>query len=317
MSAATFTLTGPASVIEAVPYLLGFTPTDSLVLVGLRKRSVTVTARLDLDGLTDREVTDVLRVLATEGESTAAVAITYAAHAEAGPLARAAASVGITIAEHLRVHAGRYWSLTCPVEGCCPADGTPVPVPAAVAAEFVARGHAPARSRADLGAQLDPTGDPDRLLPLLAREQERLAADLAGDVTGERARSRAAADSRLVCAAARCKDLNWTDEQIARLAVALTSYAGRDAAWLAIDAGRMDGRHLFAHLARQLPASHRAPALFLFAWKTWRDGNGALASIALDRVFDADPDYTAARLLRTALDRGIDPRRMPKLQLPT
>lgn len=108
----------------------------------------------------------------------------------------------------------------------------------------------------------------------------------------------------------------WSDEQSARLAVALTHHAVRDAVWLAIEDGRVDGRDLFAHLARQLPASHQAPALFLFAWKTWRTGNGALASIALDRVLEVDPDYTAAQLLRTALARGIDPRQMPALHLP-
>lgn len=35
MNASPLTITGPADLVEAVPYLLGFTPTDSLVIVGL------------------------------------------------------------------------------------------------------------------------------------------------------------------------------------------------------------------------------------------------------------------------------------------
>ena len=54
MTAAPISLTGPDSIVEAVPYLLGFTPTDSLVLVGLQGTSLTVTARIDLDTLTPR-----------------------------------------------------------------------------------------------------------------------------------------------------------------------------------------------------------------------------------------------------------------------
>lgn len=309
MTAAPISITGPASLIEAVPYLLGFTPTDSLVLVGLREQHITVTARMDLDGLTDQQITEVLHVLATKGESTAAVAISYAAHADPGRVSAAAANVGITITEHLRVHAGRYWSLTCPIEGCCPADGTPVPGPGAAAAEFVVRGQAPAASRNDLAGQLDPVGDPHRFRPLLAQAQQRLDADLAED----QAVTRITSNKRGLFAAARRTPPSWTDAETARFAVALTCYAVRDAAWLAIDHGRLDGRDLFAHMARQLPASHRAPALFLFAWKTWRTGNGALASIAVERVLAADPDYAAAQLLQAALTKAIDPRRMPKL----
>ena len=85
--------------------------------------------------------------------------------------------------------------------------------------------------------------------------------------------------------------------------------------WLAIDAGRLDGRDLFLHLARSLPESHRAPALFLFGWKTWREGNGALAGMAVERALQADPTYSAADLRKAALAQGIDPRRMPPLRV--
>ena len=41
-------ISGPAELLQAVPYLLGFHPADSLVLVGLHGGRLVVTARMDL-----------------------------------------------------------------------------------------------------------------------------------------------------------------------------------------------------------------------------------------------------------------------------
>lgn len=61
------------------------------------------------------------------------------------------------------------------------------------------------------------------------------------------------------------------------------------------------------------PAPYNAPPLFLFGRASWRDGNGALAGTAATRALHADPDYTAARLLLTALTHALDPRRVARL----
>ena len=62
----------------------------------------------------------------------------------------------MTLIEHLRVAEGRYWSLTCPIEGCCPPEGRPLPAGHAVAAEFVGLGATTVASREQLAASLDP-----------------------------------------------------------------------------------------------------------------------------------------------------------------
>ena len=59
-AASSVRITGPASLIAAVPYLLGFEPNESLVLVGLRDGQVTVTARVDLDELDPRATADLM-----------------------------------------------------------------------------------------------------------------------------------------------------------------------------------------------------------------------------------------------------------------
>lgn len=123
-------ITSPASLIAAVPYLLGLEPTDSLVLVGLRDSQVTVTARVDLDQLdVPRDIADMMTVLATRAGSTDVLALTYGDRAEADTIAATVAESGMRLVEHVRVAAGRYFSLTCPIEGCCPAEGTPIPPP--------------------------------------------------------------------------------------------------------------------------------------------------------------------------------------------
>jgi Domain of unknown function (DUF4192) len=58
---------------------------------------------------------------------------------------------------------------------------------------------------------------------------------------------------------------------------------------------------------RVQPELAAAPATLL-AFAAWRAGDGAVASIALDRAFDADPAYPMARLLSDAIDNGLSPR---------
>lgn len=312
MTAAPISLTGPASIVEAVPYLLGFTPTDSLVLVGLQDTHLSVTARVDLDTLEDpTHLAELMTTLATNANSTHVIAITYGQRTERATIARAAAAANLKLVEHLQVDAGRYWSLTCPIAGCCPSEGRPLPAGHAVAAEFVGLGASTLASRDELAASLDPAPGAERLEHLIGeRQQHELAQVLAGSNN-----SRVTSDKRALFAAARRVDRTWTNTETARFGVALTGYGVRDAVWMAIDAGRLDAQDLMLHLARTLPAPYRAAPLFLFAWKAWRNGNGALAAIAVERAQQAEPNYSAANLLQAALTRGVNPRTLPQLKL--
>src|SRR5207244_11973892 len=49
---------GPADLLQAVPYLLGFHPQTSLVIVGLHAARLVVTVRLDLADLAEPRVLD-------------------------------------------------------------------------------------------------------------------------------------------------------------------------------------------------------------------------------------------------------------------
>ncbi|OKI45723.1 hypothetical protein A6A27_37930 [Micromonospora sp. CB01531] len=93
---------------------------------------------------------------------------------------------------------------------------------------------------------------------------------------------------------------------MAWLSVLLADIAVRDYA------GEATGDQLW-HLAlwtdltrRATPAYAAAPATLL-ALTAWQQGQGALASVALNRALAADPHYRLARLIDHALRHGIPP----------
>jgi hypothetical protein len=326
----------PGDLIEAVPYLLGFHPRDSLVIVGLDDRfRVGVTARVDLAELADPAVLPAtLRVLA-DASAAHAVAIIYDGSPD--PIARGAlpwrdlvddagrwaSTSGVTLVDALLVARGRWWSYVCAGSDCCPEEGRAVPgdaSPSAAAATYA--GLVALSGREELSAALEPDDDAARagLEPLLAEcENASVAAALGGH---DKRRQRSV--KRAIFASARDADQSLfvgtsgrlSDEQVCRFAAALTEIPVRDAVWLAVDQRRLDGRALWREIARRVPAPYDAAPLFLFGWASWRDGDGPNASIAVDRALVSDPGYTAADLLRAALAHGLDPRRTPRLRMP-
>ncbi len=338
-------LRGPADVLAAIPYLLGFHPADSLVLVGLRDGDLVVTVRLDLAELADPGVLPDAIAAMTRGGATSLVAAIYAAPSSAaGPrggagapgvantdlpwsgaacaVAATAAAAGGAVLDILLVGEGRWWSYSCTSTQCCPAAGSPLPPSVSeVAATATYAGLVALPDRAALAAVLEPYAAEQRaaLLPMLTEaDDDAIRAALEGGATRhDRSLKRA------LFAAARKADDDVAgalgpraDAEVACLGAALRQIALRDSLWMAADDGRIDGRRLWQELARRLPAPYDAAPLFLFGWCCWRDGNGALAGIAAQRAIDSDPGYSAADLLLAALAHGVDPRRLPKLRLP-
>ncbi len=102
--------------------------------------------------------------------------------------------------------------------------------------------------RRGLAALFAPTENTDRMRSLIhAAENAPADTPRSGD------RALITGDTRALLAAARREVRQWTDEETARLGVALTSYTVRDAAWLAIDTGQLDGRDLFVHWPADSP----------------------------------------------------------------
>lgn len=323
-------ISGPGELLQAVPYLLGFHPQSSLVLVGLDHGRLVVTARLDLaDTAEPALVTDAIASM-RRGGTREFVAAVYDDTARPNPdepllpwdglaatLDAEIGDQGGEVIDVLLMCNGRWWSFSCQDPACCPPAGRAIPeAPSAFAAAATFAGVVALPDRASLGAVLDPAPDRDDLEPQLeAAEHAAVAAVLRGDLARhERSVKRAIFAAARGSGAPRWSGLTLGER--ARFGVGLLEIPLRDAVWMAVDDGRLDGRPLWRHLACTLPSPYDAPALFLFGWAAWRQGDGTLAGIAAERAVASDPDYSAADLLLAALSRGVDPRRLPKLRLP-
>jgi len=323
----TIRLSGPADLLDAVPYLLGFHPSDSLVLLGLDGAGASrlvVTVRMDLADLqSTAALVDSLCAM-RRGGATLFVAVVYDGGQEvladfADLVTLTAADLDCEVLDVLRVVGGRWWSLTCTDPHCCPPEGRPLASGTSqFSAEATYAGMAVLPDRAALAAMLAPAPDRERLHPVLDAAVD--CGQWADDRAGRGADARAVdATARQILAMARDSGRRrWhgpSDEQAVRLGIALRSTEVRDRVWTAIDRGEVDGGPLWGELARRLPPPYDAAPAFLVGWLAWRAGNGALANVAADRALESDPDYSAAELLVLAVSAGLDPRRTPPLEL--
>jgi hypothetical protein len=223
------TIRGPREVLATLPYLLGYRPERSVVLVSLHGTGLGPVARLDLPDprnvrvAVDALVAPVLRaapdralVIGYEDRRGESTAVTRA-------LVRALECGGVEVVEELVVRGERWYAPRCR-RGCCPRGGRRLPraedVPAV--ADLVAVGRAPLPSR-------------DALAGLVAPDPARGEAVLAATTTLRRG-GPALGDVRAGDLWARLVDVSdaapavqeLTPAEVARLAVSLDDRTWRD-----------------------------------------------------------------------------------------
>ncbi|MER7184924.1 DUF4192 domain-containing protein [Streptomyces hyaluromycini] len=149
------TLRTPAELADALPYLLGYRPEDSMVLVALHDRAgrgrFGGRARLGIPSNKDdweSAARQLVQGLVTGGErrgvrpeQMVAYVCQEPAPGESGrdvmrrlmPLAQLLRTecgrLDVPVIEALCVSDGRFWSYCCPTEECCPPDGSPMGLP--------------------------------------------------------------------------------------------------------------------------------------------------------------------------------------------
>ncbi|WP_328301190.1 DUF4192 domain-containing protein [Streptomyces sp. NBC_00435] len=147
------TLRGPAELADALPYMLGFHPTDSLVMVAVHGEGGRFGGRLRV-GIppnpeewedTARQAADCL-ILGSERRGTKPDGVIAFLCQDPGrgesaqrvmtglrPLAQrirlACGALDVPVLEALCLSAGRYWSYCCPDRRCCPPEGSALTVP--------------------------------------------------------------------------------------------------------------------------------------------------------------------------------------------
>ena len=309
-----------------IPHLLGFYPADSLVMLGIGgpHARIRLTFRYDLPDPLDRALAaDVAAHAATvlrRQHLTMTVAVGYGpaevVDAMMSALVPALGDAGIDVQDLIRVAGGRYWSLACADPGCCPPGGVPFDPEGHPASAALAAAGLPARpDRAALAATLAPepgAARPMRAAVERARNRTGRLVDLAAVAAGaDPFQPVADAGRRSVKqAVARYRQggrLN-ADDEIAWLGVVLGDLRVRDDAWARMDPEHNDAhRRLWTDLLRRLPADLAAAPAALLAFTAWQAGDGALASIAIERALAADPEYSMALLIADALHAGLPP----------
>lgn len=290
----------PDELVAAIPHVLGFTPSDSAVVVPLSKELPV--ARLDLP-TSARDVDDFLDALtgpyarhATTGSAVAVVCFTEdAALAEAVSEQLAQRFQFVGVATKLRLAAGseRWQDLDV-------GTGGPVTAQAAlrVASEAVVAGvAAPVATRSELGASL--VGDRTPVAACLSSARIDAAASTP---TAERS-----------WATDRCQQfendgIRLSDSDSARMLLAMQATSTRDALWEAATVDNASAHTaLWSDLVRRAPDEVRAAPAALCGFASWLNGDGARAWCALDQIPAGNP-YPLAAVVATVLQEGLSPR---------
>jgi hypothetical protein len=338
-------LSAPDDVLAAVPYLLGFHPERSLVVLGLAgpRGQLGVTMRMDLEGMPVGDMACRVARALQEDADTQAILLVY----DPAPLASDRGSerdrhrlqpgedvvaavrsalrrANIRLREAMRVSDGRWWSYLCDDPGCCPPEGSLVKKPetpggpSLVAATAVVAGMSALPDRASLAARLEPPAPwtHEATAQALDRVGEQFAARCASDVNS-------LADTVL----GRIGELRdrfagrrptLTDDEVAHVALGLHLLDVRDTVitWTVEDSAPalID---LLVEVVRRTGAPEHVPAATVLAWSAYLHGKGALAGVALELVARSEPDYSLAGLVDTMLQHGIHPDRLRDVTLAT
>lgn len=314
----TVSITDAAGLIAAVPLLLGFRPTESLVVLCVRNRRLGPVMRVDLPPpaeavpvgsyLVEQSCRhgDAVAVLAFSGspDARSAVATVLDLMLAAGQSVIDALVVDGETASFLPDPRGR----PTPPIGVPKADD---PFVTELAAAAAIAGRAVLPSRSALAESIRP---PRAAKLRRARQQLKAARLRLGDVTDRQSlidRSAGEIDGAMdqiagqrsvdpATAAILCvlmQDVMVRDLLIARVVT------DRHADWLP----------LLISAVTQVPADESEDLTVVLASAAYRSGDGALAQVAVDRCLNTRPDHRMAWLLRELMTAGLPPTALEAL----
>ncbi|MFJ9778201.1 DUF4192 domain-containing protein [Amycolatopsis sp. NPDC101161] len=318
-------LRSPAQLLAALPYLIGFRPANSVVLIGRRADGVGLVLRGDLPRPGER--TQQARALAARYVLAPPTAVTLALiggeRRPGGPppyadfaaeLAAALDELGIPVLHTLwaaDIAQGAPWS--CYADPAC-AGELPDPKATVTAAWATEACWVAFDSRDELAALLAP-----RSPEALAHRTAALSRMSSLPWPESTCVSEAASVIRAAFERQRRGSGPPTDEQAVLLASALTLPEIRDACLsMAAPPHTTTAREaelLWLMLVQELPAPERAEAATLLGYAAFMRGDGTFAGMALENALEANPNHVLAGLLRTVMQRGMPPKQLLGLAL--
>ena len=305
------------ALVDSVPYLLGFTPTDSIVVVSLRQPRDRMSFSVRLDLLPeeyDEQVAQMFAARMQHAEADAVMVFVYSDEEPTGrvlPRQQLVDRIGEAMPVELRdaflVTDERVWSYLCDDTRCCPPEGKlrqQTPQSLALAAAHALHGDVVLPDRDALVATVQPvTGERAEAMGRAIDEAE--AAWAATDE--QRARTKARRLANKLRARYGSPPATVSDGEAAALIVAMHDWRIRDMliGWASRDSDAT--RTLLLDLARLAVPPLDAPACTTFAMASYLHGNGLVAASAMERALASDPHYSLALILQEALDRQVPP----------
>lgn len=297
--------------LAAIPHFIGFVPSESLVLVGLRETIAHYSLRIDLllpgqlVGAMARALTRpfvaqscdqvIIAVISDTAPNTGATNPPFADLV--AQLTRIFNRANVPVQDRLwapRLVAGAPWRRY----GRRGTGVVPDPFLSEIAAVMAAKGHTTSPDRAALAARIAPAEG-----AVLARRLRLMEQRFTESGLPATEKSVALLRTWVGRCAQACPTLG--DEDVVALCLALTDSRAHDGAmWFALDERGAAARHLWLELARQAPAPFAADAAVLLVWCDLLHGDGSLMMVALEHALAAHPDHPDATQLLVGLSSG-------------
>jgi hypothetical protein len=307
----TYTARSPADLLAMVPYLLGFHPRDSLVVLTFGVPGGSFQARVDLaTEPSDQEqvAADVLAaVLRNEVPQVALICYSrdaVASQQQCTVLRESLLEAGVEVIDVLRADGERYFHV--PELGSAGTSYDLASHP--FTAERVYRGDVVLGSREQLADTLAALPD-EETHAALGEHVDRIFEAVRGFPGGGMALLRTEArwlQRRIRLHLRDHRPLSSSDA--GRMLALACLIEVRDVAWSEMT--RATARHhvrLWRDLVRRCPDDVLPPAASLLAFAAWLAGDGALAWCAVDRALGSDPNYSMAHLVADALVGALPP----------
>lgn len=328
-SPAMTTLTSPHDLLAAIPFLVGYHPANSLVLVCLKDESVGMAMRVDYPHIDEQEPSlkayDALVCHLVREGAEGALVVAYVPDSRTdgeevlGNVATALLRAQIEVRESLLVSNGRWRSVLCADIECCPSEGRALPEISSsrIAAEQVAQGRPMPFT--------DVAGLADSISPLPLASDSAFAANVAHygvdpesaalhNLQRDGALSVIDLASRFIAGSVG-QDIAADQELSARVIGRLSDIQVRDFALGSHDDATLDiYRAMWLYLLRIAPSCFIAPVASLLAAVTYERGEGALAQRCLDRAIEDDSAYSLATLLRRVFSAGWPPESFAQMR---
>jgi Domain of unknown function (DUF4192) len=321
----------PEDVLATIPYLLGFHPHESLVVVALRqpRHRVVCAIRLDLPSRrSSPAVAAQLLVGLRNCAASSALVVVYSDTESPGRcvgrvVAASLRDGGLDVLALWRADGSRWWSYAtegrpCRSGGewgdrgcdCSSSEGTPYDNRyGPCSAQAVLEGMEVLPDRVALARRVAP--QPAEQRATAAELTARVRADLLAQSSGQGQAAVVMAGQLVVERFVRtflASPRPLSDVEVAELSVWLGHVDVRDVAWCLIDRSALAAHlDLWQQLTRRAAPGFVAAPAALLAFAAWQSGQGALAQCALDRVFADDSGYSLGLLIAEALADGLPP----------